>query len=242
MQANLIPILAAIFFILIAYVGLLLYLNSYLSRQTALPIPATAYGQDMGENRGFTECTLVHTRAGTSHVFFDADQWLSEPKNLAYATSWLTKTILKIQSEAHAQSFKLNGLAFIEKDSGPTGLISLQHLIAERTGMKSCVIRLRRWPFLPQAAIKGEPPAKESNWILISDVATTGGHIQKATKILKDSCWKASTPFAIILLNRGGKTIIDDLLKLEITLVSNEVIAELFTERVSTNEKRAAQH
>lgn len=241
MQANLIPILVAIIFILIAYVVLLLYLNSYLSRQTALsPIPATAYGQDMGENRGFTECTLVHTRAGTSHVFFDADQWLSEPKNLAYATSWLTKTILKIQSKAHAQGFELNGLAFIEKDSGPTGLITLQHLIAERTGMKSCAIRLRRWPFLPQAAIKGEPPAKGSKWILISDVATTGGHIQKAAKIFKDSCWKASTPFAIILLNRGGKTIIDDLIEVGIELVSNEVIAGLFTERVSTIEKKAA--
>ena len=194
-------------------------------------IPVTVYGQDMLENRGFTECNLVHTRLGTSNVFFDTDQWLSDPANVQIATNWITMEILEAQTQLNSRGHEIAGLAFIDKDSGPTGLISLQHLLSSQTDMKTCVVRLRRWPFLPQAAVKGEPPAKNSKWILISDVATTAGHIQKAAKVLNYSHWGAETPFAIVLLNRGGDAVIQNLEDSNINLISNKDIEERFRKR-----------
>ena len=160
--------------------------------------------------RGFTQCQNMQTRSGEcTPTFFDVDNWLSISSNLEFATNWIVKTILDIQSEAAKDKVKISGLAFIEKDSGPTGLISMQHLIAKQTRMKTCTIMLRRWPFLPQAAIKGDAPLKDSNWILVSDVATTGGHIIKASKVLKNECWAAKCTYSIVLILSNGNTSID---------------------------------
>lgn len=232
MNTNLFGASGAIIFALLCYLFFIVYLKRNLSRKTVSPLGiATSYGLDLGENRGFIECTLVHTRAGKSALFFDADQWLSEPYNLEKTTKWITRTILRLKSELETSDFSIDGLAFIEKDSGPTGLISLQHLIGMHTDMKTCIIRLHRWPFLPQAAIKGEPPAVNSNWILISDVATTGGHLRKAAKVLNHPCWNANAICAIVLLNRGGELAIEELKKQNIRLISNNEIEEEFNQR-----------
>lgn len=235
MQANIFEAACMVIVTLVICLILRYVLKKFVTEQfVAVPFPApvTTYGKDMLENRGFTECTLVHTRKGKSNVFFDADQWLSDPGNVQQTTAWIVKEILKVQTLLNSQGQEIAGLAFIEKDSGPTGLISLQHLISTQTDMKTCVVRLRRWPFLPQAAVKGEPPAKDSRWIIISDVATTAGHIQKAAKILNYPCWGAEVPFAIVLLNRGGDDVVENLKGSNIELISNEEIERLFNQQI----------
>lgn len=234
MQANIFQATCVVIATLVICLILRYVLRKFVTGQFATilsPVPVTAYGKDMLKNRGFTECTLVHTRAGRSNVFFDADQWLSDSNNVQQVTAWIVKRILDAQTDLNNQGQEIAGLAFIEKDSGPTGLISLQHLISTQTDMKTCVVRLRRWPFLPQAAVKGEPPSQGSKWIIISDVATTAGHIQKAAKILNSSCWEANVPFAIVLLNRGGKNVFESLSANGIKLISNEEIEALFDKR-----------
>lgn len=242
MSLDILQASIAIAIALIGYFSLVFYLNKYILRKNATaPNIATAYGIDLGNNQGFIECTTVHTRLGTSPVFFDSDQWLSEPKNREETTDWLIKTILGLRSRDLSTSEKIDGLAFIEKGSGPTGLIGLQHYIAAKTNMKTCIVKLNRWPFLPQAAIKGEPPKINSNWILISDVSTTGGHLTKASKIFRHSCWAAYTKYAIVLLNRGGQTAISELESNNVKLISSKRIEEEFNKRINEfNERKAA--
>jgi len=234
-DANVVSALLSVFVALVVYALLVRYLKSYCSSsEVSFFGAATEYGEYMGgSDRGFTECINVHTRSGVSDVFFDVDNWLSESQNVEHATSWITRKILDAQSEALLNGHKISGLAFVEKDSGPTGLISMQHLIANRTGMNTCTIRLRRWPFLPQAAIKGDPPTKDSKWIIVSDVATTGGHIIKAANVLADKCWEANCSQAIVLLNRGGASIVEEFKSHSIKLTSDDYVNALFQERLS---------
>ncbi len=234
MQANTFEATCIVITILAICLILRYVLKKFVEGQfaaTPLLTPVTAYGTDMLINRGFTECTLVHTRAGKSNVFFDADQWLSEPSNVQQATAWIVKEILEVQTLLNNQGQEIAGLAFVEKDSGPTGLISLQHLISTQTDMKTCVVRLRRWPFLPQAAVKGEPPAQGSKWVIISDVATTAGHIMKAAKVLSQPCWGVEVPFSIVLLNRGGDEVVESLRGRSIELISNKDVEIAFEQR-----------
>lgn len=226
------------FFLTICVASILYYfviftLKRYVSNLGPIGFKAaTPYGEYMGGGpRGFTECENVLTRSGTSSVFFDVDNWLSVSANVEHANSWITSSILDAQSEAARNGYKISGIAFVEKDSGPTGLISMQHLISRQTGMKTCTIRLRRWPFLPQAAIKGDPPEKDSNWLIISDVATTGGHIFKASKVLEHECWGAKCPFAIVLLNRGGDDVVEVFKKHGIRLIDDDHVYGLFQQR-----------
>jgi orotate phosphoribosyltransferase len=232
-DANVIGAFWSVSVALTCYFLLVLILKRYCSKiDVSFLQAATPYGEYMGgDRRGFTECLNVHTRAGMSGIFFDADNWLSDSSNMVHASSWIVKKVLEAQSEALKTGDVISGLAFVEKDSGPTGLISMQHLIANQTGMKTCTIRLRRWPFLPQAAIKGDPPSKDSKWLIISDVATTGGHIIKAAKVLENECWGATCLQAIVLLNRGGDTVVNAFKEHQIQLVSDDLIYGIFQQR-----------
>ena len=240
-DANVMTAVLSVLVGLIICSVLVIYLRKYCdSSASPLLRAATSYGEYMGrDGRGFTECINVHTRSGVSDVFFDVDNWLSESQNVEHAASWITKKILDAQSEAALNNYSISGLAFVEKDSGPTGLISMQHLLANRIGMKTCTIRLRRWPFLPQAAIKGDPPKKDSKWIIVSDVATTGGHIIKAADVLRDECWGANCLQAIVLLNRGGDEVTDEFRKNKIELISDDYVCDLFQERLERKKQTA---
>jgi orotate phosphoribosyltransferase len=200
-------------------------------------LAVTAYGRDMAVSRGIIECKIIHTRAGRSHVFFDADQWLSDPVQLDETVAWLAKTVVALKGEHN----DLAGLAFVEKDAGPAGLLSLLHLLGARTGLRSCIVRLRRWPFLPQAAIKGGIPGEGSKWILVSDVATSGGTIQRAAKVLQHSCWKSEIVAAVVLLNRGGSETVESLASQGIPLLSCPAVDEDFEIRVQEVERRLAK-
>lgn len=230
------------FVVLVAYVFWVKRLKDYCSNKTeqSFMAAATGYGGYMAAHeKGYTQCDNVQTRSGNhTDVFFDVDNFLSDSSNCEYVTSWITKAVLDAKTEALAKNQNISGLAFIEKDSGPTGLISLQHLIASRTGMKTCVIRLRRWPFLAQAAIKGVPPLDGTKWVIISDVATTGGHIEKAAMIMRDKSWGADVFKAIVLLALGEKELFDKMNSVKIKITSNDNILARF--KAIKEEKKAA--
>lgn len=225
---NVMTAVVVAFGLLVAYIFWIMRLKDYrLPNGGETFLAANGYVHYMATmgDKGFTQCDNVLTRSGDhTDVFFDVDNFLAVRSNREDVTSWLTKAVLDAKTEAQKKGQIISGLAFIEKDSGPTGLIGLQHLMASLTGMKTCVIRLRRWPFLPQAAIKGEAPLRGTKWIIISDVATTGGHIEKAAMIMRHQCWGADIFKAIVLLNPANQELVDRMRNLQIDIVSNENI------------------
>lgn len=214
---------------------LLFYIYKFHYHAHPLPTEAGApapYVNDLINDKEYLKCFLFHTREGYSSKFFDADQYLSDRNNLMYTQDWLISSIAKCKSEAAKNGIYIDGIAFVEKDSGPIGLITLQHLISYHVNMKSCSLRIKKSSFLPQAAIKGFPPLPNTNWIVISDVATSGGHLKNSIELLKHPNWNAHAPYAIILLNRGGSVVREELEKLGTKLIDNQVIYKQFETEV----------
>ena len=110
-------IAAALFYAFLIYIIIRKNRKSFVN----ISLPATSYGQYMGrDDRGFTECINVQTRSKPSHIFFDADSWLSKDVNLDHAVNWIVKSILRLKDESRRDGDQIEGLAFVEKDSGPS--------------------------------------------------------------------------------------------------------------------------
>ncbi len=207
-----------------AYYGLFRLTMSPPRHRAPQPQCATSYGEAQLASRetGVKHCRQNLTHGGTSSVFFDADQHLANTAKRNAAVTWITRQVARLNSAGHTFA----GIAFIEKESGPTGLIGLQYLIGQKVGLQTCVIRLRRYPFLPTAAIKGNVPKVGEDYLLISDVSTTGGHLLKAAEVLRNPSWSARATAALVLLNRGGDAVVREMASHGIELVAKPEVTE----------------
>lgn len=168
------------------------------------------------------------TRGVETRVFLDADQWLADHQRLSRACNWVVQSIDGWKKDGH----RVDGLAFVDKDSGPVGMLAMQHLVGGRSGLPTCLVRLRRWPFLPQAAVKGHIPERGSVFVIVSDVVTTGGHIGRAAEVLRHECWGIDVDLALVLLNRGKDQVTSHLRGEHITVRSMPEVQAEFEARL----------
>lgn len=152
------------------------------------------------------------TSGGKSNYYWDLDTVLTTPSDIeAVATQYLEE-IINVQKELGP----INRLAFIEKDSGPVGALSLKDLLIVRSAIPGIILRLQRR--ILSAAIKAREPLQPGEKIvIISDVATSGAGILKAANI----AWaaRAKVIAAIVYFDREQGAI-ENLRKVGIKLSS----------------------
>jgi len=174
--------------------GVYFYLSSY--RYNALP-RALAHG--------FGRSNYVLTRGrkhGVSDFFYDIDESVTDYRHLDAVLQFYASSIQEIQKR-HG---KIDRLAFIERDSGPVGAISILGFLSDKLKISSIIVRPRRR--LPVNSVKGQLDKEcPKHVVIISDVATSGGGINAAIKKLE--CEKTKVLGAVVLVSRMKKADLD---------------------------------
>jgi orotate phosphoribosyltransferase len=140
--------------------------------------------------------------AGTeSNYFFDADRLLSTQEAVNITTRYYVEKIDEIESGGE----KIDKLAFIDKDIGTVGSLPLMSSVVagarKGSGIDAVIVRFRKE--IPIGDIKcayGYELEKGENVVIISDVLTSGGGINKAAKIISEH--GATVKYAIVLYDR----------------------------------------
>jgi orotate phosphoribosyltransferase len=128
---------------------------------------------------------LVAGGSGTN--FFDIDEFSAgreskdykaedAPNRVEELAQFLTDKINELQDKG----IKIERLAFIERDTGPVGMITYKDFIGAKTRIETCCIRPRKR--LLASVLKGRPLNPSEQVALITDVATSGDTILAAVE------------------------------------------------------------
>jgi len=151
--------------------------------------------------------------ADDAEDYFDYDLCVSKPKNIPAIERWLRA---EIQRERSTRG-QINRLAFVEKEGGPVGAISLKELISLRTGIPSLILRPGRKGPAPRIKFShdslyrsisrtGSSPtsrhilegaAGRESVVLISDVATTGQTLLECVSMIEKAGGKVTAALVI---------------------------------------------
>lgn len=224
--------------IIVCFSGTMIIYIVYSSYLTVLffPRPVNKYLWRQLNNEGVSHCDFLLTSYKKSDWFFDFDFFLLSKERSDQYTKWLVSTINEIK-DTDKNPFCL---VFIEKDSGPIGLLSLKEYLSITTNTPSFIVRPRRFPFLPVASFKGELPYDKKydyNCLIISDVATTGGHLNQAIEMIESEYISGKVTHCIVLLNRGEEKVKSNFQKRGITLISNDTVGSTFLRLDNTRKK-----
>jgi orotate phosphoribosyltransferase len=147
----------------------------------------------------------MFTAGGHGRRYLDVDLMLQTPEGSAVVCNWINEQIRIIE----AKSGLIDKLVFVEKDSGPIGMIAAMSLIVYETGKPAIIIRAKRK--VKPGMVKLPPNAHLNNGdkvVLISDVANTSRTITKAVDLLRQTVdFKVEIPYALVLfdLNSGAR-------------------------------------
>jgi len=149
-------------------------------------------------NIAFSGSTYRFTRGvkeGRTDLFFDLDTSNNNPSSLKYIVDWYATAISNL-IQKHGQ---IDRVAFIEKDSGPVGAITLLSGVLQRINLPAIIVRVRKR--LPQNSLKGISGDNVKNVILVTDVFTSGGGIKIAIKKLRKN--NINTKAVVFYINRS---------------------------------------
>ena len=147
--------------------------------------------------KGYSGSKYLLTRGedhGTTDFYFDIDLSIANPSMLRPIIDWYVAVIERIKSEYG----KIDGIAFMEKDSGPVGSILLAGTLIDKANVPGIIVRLRRRLHLN--SLKGAGLKKGDQVILISDVLTSGGGIVNAVTKLRSHGLRVIS--AVVLVSR----------------------------------------
>jgi hypothetical protein len=160
--------------------------------------------------------------AGSTGQYFDADLFLGQPKNIGTTLIWFKE---ELQRQIKL-SGKIDRLAFIEKEEGPVGALTLKDLLSWETKVPAAIVRPgRKGPALrikvvhesdalePRKDYKQISQSLKTNGegervVLVSDVTTTGTTILDAVKLIEDAGGQVEAAF--VLYDRGDKVPVED--------------------------------
>ncbi len=158
-------------------------------------------------------CSVHQTiNAGDTADYFDSDLYLGEPKNIKRVLQWF-KEELRRERATHGS---IDRIAFVEKEDGPVGALTLKDLLSWHTRTPSVVIRPgRKGPALrvkfPHAglirtkddqgrSIAGAPFSRDGRHeriVLVSDVATTGMTILECVNVIERNGGQVGAAFVL---------------------------------------------
>ncbi len=131
---------------------------------------------------------------GLSSWYWDYDRFVSDPSRLLGIVEWFSSKISELKTTG-----SIDGLVFIERDSGPIGLLGSRDLLSARLGIPSVVYReLREIDFMRW---KGACLRRDANVVVVSDVATAG---RSASQVVDDisSSFGAKCVAVIVVVDR----------------------------------------
>lgn len=126
----------------------------------------------------YESCEFQGTARGRLGNYIDMDKLLmaSSDFNLLEETS--SKIAITLQSYPPTTK-----TCFVEKDSGPIGMIVLAGLVANKLGKQISTVRPLRE--VEKMVVEGEPINPDDQVVLVQDVITSGFQIIQATRRLK---------------------------------------------------------
>ena len=203
--------------VLVPLVGaLLVYLYYRFREYSEMMVDVVKYG---------VYCSIHQTiNAGDATDYFDSDLYLSEPRNIKAVLRWF-KDELHRERRGHGS---IDRIAFVEKEVGPVGAITLKDLLSWYTGTPSVVIRPgRKGPALrikfSHAGLactkddQGRSAKGDSLFVrnghpecivLVSDVATTGTTILESVDFVERAGGQIKAAF--VLYDRQEKIPAED--------------------------------
>lgn len=132
--------------------------------------------------------TLFHA-GGKGEDFFDIDRLTC---NLKFQKNLITE-IVEVVKKFEKQGIQYNKIAFIDKKSGPVGMIVLASSISQELNKEIIILRLWKRLHFNHLKIKGSieyrydfPLKKDDKILLIDDVITTTRTQKRAIKLIKD--------------------------------------------------------
>lgn len=138
----------------------------------------------------YQSCEFEATAGGRLSNYFDADKLLmTVPDFVEEISSRVVDTL---------RSYPSAKICFIEKDSGPIGMLTIASFVAYKLGRQVSTIRPRREVW--KMAVEGASIGQGDQVVLIQDVFTTGFQIVQATRPLEKA--GASVIAAVALVDR----------------------------------------
>jgi orotate phosphoribosyltransferase len=144
--------------------------------------------------------TLTH-QGGISPYFLNLDRIASTTDDVEKLSGWYIQSIGSFASET-----EVDMLAFVEKDSGPVGTITLMGRIVTESGIPAVTARLRKRENF--AKITGDPETVEGlragqRVLLVTDAITSGRTANDAIAAISDAGGKVVG--VCTLLDRRGE-------------------------------------
>ncbi len=169
--------------------------------------------------------------------YFDADLFLSNPREIGIAMSWFKEELDNQEREGGA----IDRLIFIERhDEGPVGAITLKDLLSWETSLPTAIVRpARKGPALrvkcvetdavgggiyrPKTKFRGDDGSPE-HVILVSDVATTGKTLLEAAGMIKECGGVVDASFVLYDRMEGAEDALKEYgIRLSAMLDANEL-------------------
>lgn len=169
-------------------------------------------------------CSVHQTiNAGDIVDYFDSDLYLSEPRNIKRVLQWFREEFRR-ERAAHGS---IDRIAFVEKEDGPVGALTLKDLLSWSTTTPTVVIRRgRKGPALRvkfrhaglvravddrARSMAGKPfcqNGRHERVVLVSDVATTGMTIFESIDVIERTGGQVKAAF--VLYDRQEKGVSED--------------------------------
>lgn len=126
---------------------------------------------------------LTH-KGGITRYFLNLDYLTTTPDDVRKLSEWYVQAINRLASKTEA-----GALAFVEKDSGPVGAITLMGHIVTMTGMPAVTVRLRKRK--PVTKLAGKPDiVKELSTgkkaLVVTDAITSGRTVADTIEAIRE--------------------------------------------------------
>lgn len=139
-------------------------------------------------------------RGGHGGDYIDVDEFYGDKRNLGAERS-LDALVEKIAA-VHATS-PLRAVVFVERDSGPVGMIAARHKFAEAVDLPLWTLRPRKR--IRKAAIKGGELNPGDCVAIVTDVSTTGGTIGEAARAIMELGGRVAAAISFVDRESGAR-------------------------------------
>ena len=158
-------------------------------------------------------------RGGHGGDYIDVDEFYGDNRNLG-AEKALDALVAKIVT-VHETS-PLRAVVFVERDSGPVGMIAARHKFAEQVHLPLWTLRPRKR--IRKAAIKGGQLKPGDCVAIVTDVSTSGETIGEAARTIVELGGRVAAAISFVDRENGAR---EALGQMDIHLESVYTLSEL---------------
>jgi orotate phosphoribosyltransferase len=167
-------------------------------------------------------------RGGHGDSYVDVDELFGD--NHDQRVERALEALIKKLAAIHQRS-PLRAVVFVERDSGPVGMIAARHRFAE--GIDVPLLTLRPRKRIRKAALKGGQLKTGDSVAIITDVSTTGETIAEAARMILELGGRVAVAISFVDRGTGAKEVLG---QMDIPLESVYPVTELQAAKASLME------